>query len=582
MALRYFTPGKQQMFSGYTPIPVDFYLQQLEKRDRAYETTSSMIDSTQNAYGGMDTRSTDVAGKNQLIEGYLGDIHKFVKEKYSGDYGKALTEVRSRLSKISQDPRLQGWTKALEDEKAYNKAKLTSTLSGKNWLENPSYNPSSEPVRYDERSGVVTTPDYSKAGMEQQKYDLMLQGTINKFNNAVNEGSIIPNGVQGMARRITTMGASESEIRKFVNENPDLVNMFVSETGNAFNWDPQFGGDMEKTKEFVISTLAHNVREGKTNQDFNLPTPKESPSKDDTSIFDNIFAKSKDYNSTGSKESNPFGLIDPDGKPDSRSYVPSTPYPGAGKSQGAGIGVLRTAQTSGRNEKLQKKFQSDLNEQNEAWSPWYDQYGKEYYKKVNKGWKNAQQSYSISNNFSVKQSDYVEKKLASGLSTAEFNVVNDQGKTTPMNINDMIKYLGLEGKNAKETITNTNQFRDGLKVSGMYDKPNSPYFMGIRAEYGGIPFVMQFEDQTDPIFLMTKELRDNKETVRTRQTKTYKLPGFKNSTVQGYIDIDPETENLGLQTITLNIDGETFEVPGEDYSSILTALYKRQQQITQQ
>jgi len=272
MANRYYTPQRQQPLSAFVPLPMDFYIQQLEKRDQAYKQAMAMISSAEDIYGGREARSVDTAVKNQLIEEQFGDVHKLVKEKYNGDYGKALSDIYGRMAKFNQDPRWSELKRVYDEDKKYREL-ISESAFKNNLLFNPEYNAMNTPIEYDRLSGRVTAPDYTNTAMERPDYDKILQGTIAKMNMTTREGGLQRNqNFKGLLMRLSTAGMSPEEISKYVDENPDIVDNFIRESGRAFNWDSNFAGDRQKATQFVKDRLEANVRSSVSVQDIHDPS----------------------------------------------------------------------------------------------------------------------------------------------------------------------------------------------------------------------------------------------------------------------------------------------------------------------
>ena len=275
MATRYFTPGKQQMISAYTPIPIDFYMKELEKRQNAYNETQQYLTASKGTYGGMDVTGADVARKNALVEEYFGNIRKDVAEQ-GGDYGKLQNEVMDKVMTFAQDPRLQAMKQNLAEQKQFRENQMRLSSQGK-LVQNPNWTPDMEAIQYDPNTGKTVVPDRTQAFTEKPDYDSLLDKTIAKFNNTVYEGKLTgENAGMGLLQRLTSYGASPATIRTFVDEHPALVNSFIDDAGNAFKWDPRFAsekgyGDPQKAKDFVVNTLINDVRNGSSVQDIPVP-----------------------------------------------------------------------------------------------------------------------------------------------------------------------------------------------------------------------------------------------------------------------------------------------------------------------
>jgi len=570
MAGRYYTPGKQQLFSAYTPIPIEFYQQQLDKRDQAYRQSALMLSSAEDSYGGMDVRGADVTGKNAMIEGYFNKIHDNVKSKYSGDYGKAYVDIVQNIGKFNKDPRIQAYKEAYETDKAMRNQMLNAQINNK-LLTNPNYDAFNTPVKYDESTGKVEMPDYANTFMEKPNYVGILSNTISKLSNMKNEQGVssYKGDIDGLLQSISTSGTPEKEIEKFVNTHPELVNNFINETGKAFEWDQQFAGDPKKAKDFVINRLKESVAFGINRNYLNEPGFSTKPKSTYKDYLDRMLGDASDYKNTRSS-SNPLGLI----KPTDPSITPIPDTKGNQDPATATGTMIAKNIYKNRQEQGKKTFgQEKLDKQNTDWKPWVDQYGSKYVDILNDGIAKSREYYTHSTNLPVEQTNYIEEKLSKGLTNAEFIIEDKNGKDVSRDLDELINELGLvDKKKNKTTLDNTNQLKKGLSISGIYESPTSPYYGGFRAEYGNKHFVIKFSDPQNPLHKISEEIRTNKESLRTRQTQEYKIPGFKNATVSGIPDIDPETGVFGIQQLHIKIGQETFNISPFEYDALINQI----------
>lgn len=104
MALRYYTPSRQEYVSTYVPLPFDAIEKSLAMRQGEYDATKEMIIGAEDKFGGRKVDTSDINTKNELISSYFGDIDKMVSEKYGNDYGRAFSDVAGRVTKFNRDP----------------------------------------------------------------------------------------------------------------------------------------------------------------------------------------------------------------------------------------------------------------------------------------------------------------------------------------------------------------------------------------------------------------------------------------------------------------------------------------------
>ena len=261
MALRYYTPSRQQYVSTFVPMPVDFIANQLMQKQAQYDKTQQLISSAEDVYGGREVASPDIAYKNKLIEENFGKVHDLVAEKYSGDYGQAFNEIQNMVGKFNKDPFWNMSKQRLDQDVRERERRRTLEMEG-TLVTNPEQeDPFSAPIRRGD-DGSYAMPEYSGSFYRRDDYASTIDKNISEaISSMAREDILQGTGDPAFLQNIRTTGLSTKDLDAYIARDPDAFNRVVADLMQNPAFRIEHGKTLDQAEKYVKDVMKGQISE---------------------------------------------------------------------------------------------------------------------------------------------------------------------------------------------------------------------------------------------------------------------------------------------------------------------------------
>jgi len=219
-------PTTSQYESFFNPIPLDFLQEQLGSRqgqyDQGYAGALAAKEQMQMQQGAL----SDLAAKNEIIGGVMGNVDKVIDEKYGGNWGKGAKEIAALITDARSNPFWESSKHLAEQQKVQQQFQLNNPNAyiKQDVLGQSTMDPETGQVRGREA--------LTFSGMKRGDYATSIEKQFADMEATITEGVLAKaKGIDGMLTRQKVEEISSNDIKAaakagaatFHNNNPDYI-----------------------------------------------------------------------------------------------------------------------------------------------------------------------------------------------------------------------------------------------------------------------------------------------------------------------------------------------------------------------